>query len=64
MRKEIPSIIETIHQCNRCMGCETLHPLASVIDLSKANPEQRTLKCDFYTTLIPQHYYKIFFLST
>lgn len=52
MRKEIPSIIETIHQCNCCMGCETLHPLASVIDLSKANPEQRTLKCDFYTIIL------------
>ena len=35
------------------MGHKTLHPLVSVIDLSKAPLEQRTVRCDFYTiTLI------------
>lgn len=34
------------------MGCKTLHPLVSVIDLSKANLEQRTIRCDFYTIIL------------
>lgn len=44
--------IETVHQCNCCLGSKTLHPLASVIDLSKANLEQCTTKFDFYTILL------------
>ena len=44
--------IETVHQCNCCLGCKTLHPLASAIDLSKASLEQQTIKFDFYTVLI------------
>ena len=32
MKKEILNI-ETVHQCNCCMGCKTLHPLVSVVDL-------------------------------
>lgn len=44
--------IETVHQCNCCLGYKTLHPLVSVIDLSKANLEQRTVRFDFYTVLL------------
>lgn len=44
--------IETVHQCNCCLGYKTLHPLVSVIDLSKANLNQRTIKFDFYTILL------------
>lgn len=44
--------IETVYQCNCCLGYKTLHPLVSVIDLSKANLEQRTIKFDFYTVLL------------
>lgn len=44
--------LETVHQCNCCLGCKTLHPLVSVIDLSKANLEQRAIKFDFYTILM------------
>lgn len=47
-----PLKIETVHQCNCCLGCKTLHPLVSVIDLSKANLEQRFIKFDFYTILL------------
>lgn len=50
--KEKTLNIETVHQCNCCMGYKTLHPLVSVIDLSKANLEQRTIKCDFYTIIL------------
>ena len=34
------------------MGYKTLHPLVSVIDLSKANLEQHTIRCDFYTIIL------------
>ena len=44
--------IETVHQCNCCLGNKTLHPLVSAIDLSKANVMQRTIKFDFYTILL------------
>ncbi|WP_455674563.1 helix-turn-helix domain-containing protein [Phocaeicola sp.] len=44
--------IETVHQCNCCLGHKTLHPLVSVIDLSEANLEQRVIKFDFYTMLL------------
>ena len=44
--------IETVHQCNCCLGCKTLHPLVSVIDLSKTNLEQQIIKFDFYTILM------------
>lgn len=51
MKKNILNI-ETIHECNCCLGCKTLHPLVSVIDLSKANLEQCTIKFDFYTVIM------------
>lgn len=44
--------IETVHECNCCLGYKTLHPLVSVIDLSQANLEQCTIKFDFYTVIM------------
>lgn len=44
--------IESIHQCNCCLGNKTLHPLVSVIDLSKANLEQPAIQFEFYTILL------------
>jgi len=44
--------IKTVHQCNCCMGTCTLHPLVSVIDLSKINIEHSAVKFDFYTILL------------
>lgn len=44
--------IETVHQCNCCLGCKTLHPLVSAIDLSEANLEERAIKFDFYTIIL------------
>ena len=37
MNKTIQNI-ETIDQYNKMLGIETLHPLVSIIDMSKANP--------------------------
>ena len=50
MKKDILNI-ETVSQCNHCLGCTTLHPLVSIIDLSQVFPEQRSLRFDFYTLL-------------
>ena len=45
--------IGTVHQCNCCLGSKTLHPLVSVIDLSKADLSAHTgIKFDFYTILL------------
>lgn len=44
--------LETIHQCNCCLGYKTLHPLVSVIDLSQANLEPYIIQFDFYTVLL------------
>ena len=53
MRKTIT--IETVYQCNCHLGKETLHPLISVIDLSKAKEKQQTfLKLGFYTVLLKE----------
>lgn len=43
----------TVHQCNCCLGSKTLHPLISVIDLSKAHLSTHTdIKFGFYTIMI------------
>lgn len=44
--------IDTVHQCNSCLGHKTLHPLVSVIDLSKAGSTDYSIKFNFYTILI------------
>lgn len=44
--------IETVHECNSCLGCKTLHPLVSAIDLSQANLTERSIKFSFYTLLL------------
>lgn len=44
--------IDTVHQCNCCFGNKTLHPLVSIIDLSKANWADYSVKFSFYTILL------------
>lgn len=44
--------IETVHQCNCCLGSKTLHPLVSAIDLSKTNFAENSIKFSFYTVLL------------
>ena len=50
--KENKLTIETVHQCNCCLGCQTLHPLVSVIDLTETPLVKRTVTFDFYTVLL------------
>ncbi|MCM0314547.1 helix-turn-helix domain-containing protein [Bacteroides fragilis] len=47
--------IKTVHQCNRCLGCKTLHPQASIIRLDHTNVEQHSIKFDFYTILLMEN---------
>ena len=45
----------SVHQCNCCLGGKTLHPLVSVIDLSKADLSSHTdFKFGFYTILLSE----------
>ena len=47
--------IGTVHQCNCCLGSKTLHPLVSVIDLSKADlSPHMDIKFGFYTILLSE----------
>lgn len=47
--------IGTVHQCNCCLGSKTLHPMVSVIDLSKADLSPHTdIKFGFYTILLSE----------
>ena len=41
----------TVCRCNRIFGERTLHPLASVIDLSRAAPQQE-LSLDCYAVMV------------
>jgi AraC-like DNA-binding protein len=46
---------ETIGQCNAFNKNKTLHPLVSVVDLSKAEPrEARRISYDFYTVFLKE----------
>ena len=44
--------IKTVHQCNRCLGCQTLHPLASVIRLDNTDVKEHGVRFDFYAILL------------
>lgn len=50
---QIPTIIDSIPQYNEHLGLETIHPLVSVIDLSKAKSmrHQRTV-FNFYVIFL------------
>ena len=47
--------IETVDQYNSRMGIETLHPLVSVIDMSKAKPVRHArMSFGFYTIFLKE----------
>lgn len=51
MKKETLDI-KTVHECNRCLGCKTLHPQVSIINLEHPGLEQDTVKFEFYAILL------------
>lgn len=42
----------TVRECNRQLGCDTLHAEASLIDLSKAGKEVGAVRFDFFAVLL------------
>ena len=44
--------IKSVCECNRRLGCKTLHPQASIINLEHPDLEQETVKFEFYAVLL------------
>ncbi len=44
--------IKSVCECNRCLGCKTLHPQASIINLEHPDFEQEAVKFEFYAVLL------------
>lgn len=51
MKKEMLDI-KTVYECNRCLGCKTLHPQVSIINLEQPDFEQDAVKFEFYAILL------------
>ena len=43
--------IKSVCECNRRLGCKTLHPQASIINLEHPDLEQEAVKFEFYAML-------------
>lgn len=43
---------KTVYECNCCLGCKTLHPQVSIINLESPNLEQDAVKFEFYAILL------------
>ena len=50
--KEKTLDIKTVGECNRCLGCKTLHPQASLINLGKKGLDSEKVKFEFYAILL------------
>ena len=44
--------LKTVGECNRCLDVETLHPQATLIDLSRPDPLHEAVKFEFYAVLL------------
>lgn len=44
--------LKTVCECNRCLGCKTLHPQVSIINLENPNVCQDAVKFEFYAILL------------
>lgn len=44
--------LKSVYECNCCLGYETLHPQASIINLKHPDLEQESVKFDFYTVML------------
>lgn len=51
MKKEMLDI-KTVCDCNRHLGCKTLHPQVSIINLEHPGLEQEAVKFEFYAVLL------------
>ena len=44
--------IKSVCECNRRLGCKTLNPQASIINLEHPDLEQEAVKFEFYAVLL------------
>ena len=44
--------IKSVCECNRRLGCKTLHPQVSIINLEHPDLEQEAVKFEFYAVLL------------
>lgn len=44
--------IKTVCECNRCLGCKTLHPQVCLIDLENPGLEQEAVTFGFYAVML------------
>lgn len=51
MKREVLDI-RTVCECNRCLGCKTLHPQVTIINLAHSGVEQERVKFEFYAVLL------------
>lgn len=52
MKEEKTLDFKTVHECNRCLGCQTLHPQAGLINLENPSLEEDAVKFEFYAILL------------
>lgn len=52
MGKENMLDFKTVHECNRCLDCKTLHPQVNLINLENPSLEQDAVKFEFYAILL------------
>lgn len=44
--------LKTVYECNCCLGCKTLHPQVSIINLENPSLEEDVVKFEFYAILL------------
>ena len=48
--------LRTVYECNRCLGCKTLHPQVGIINLENPSLEEDAVKFEFYAVLPDKGY--------
>ena len=48
--------LKTVYECNRCLGCKTLHPQVGIINLENPSLEEDAVKFEFYAVLLSGFY--------
>lgn len=44
--------LKTVSECNCCLGCKTLHPQVSIVNLGNPLPQQDAVKFEFFAILL------------
>lgn len=52
MKEETMLDLKTVYECNCCLGCKTLHPQVSIINLENPSLEEEAVKFEFYAVLL------------